>query len=157
MVQLPYVGLVILKYKSSGPEDPTASPTGVGVWLPPVPWPSNDQARKPLSAFGSFGARLQKLLGRFDPPPTAWTGVCRKVPATCGTASSWRKPGVGHGSAIFRRLWLSKPMESHFGVGEFTTRFRTYLNGDWDVHWGYGLLTHGPIPKPEGRVFLRPW
>ena len=24
----------------------------------------------------------------------------------------------------------------HFGVGEFTTHFRTYFSGDWDVHWG---------------------
>ena len=31
-------------------------------------------------------------------------------------------------------LWLSKPMGSHFGVGEFTTHFRTYFSGDWDVH-----------------------
>ncbi|CAJ1336208.1 unnamed protein product [Effrenium voratum] len=38
----------------------------------------------------------------------------------------------------------SKPMGSHFGVGEFTTCFRTYFGGDWDVHWGYDLdLTHG--------------
>ena len=30
----------------------------------------------------------------------------------------------------------------HFGVGEFTTHFRTYFSGDWDVHWGItGLLT----------------
>ena len=28
-------------------------------------------------------------------------------------------------------------------VGEFTTHFRTYFSGDWDVHWGYGFLTHG--------------
>ena len=27
-------------------------------------------------------------------------------------------------------------MGSHFG-----------FNGDWDVHWGYGLLTHGQLPK----------
>ena len=27
----------------------------------------------------------------------------------------------------------------HFGVGEFTTHFRTYFSGDWDVHWGYDL------------------
>ena len=26
---------------------------------------------------------------------------------------------------------------SHFGVGEFTTHFRTYFSGDWDVHWGF--------------------
>ena len=28
---------------------------------------------------------------------------------------------------------------SHFGVGEFTTLFRTYLSGDWDVHWRHDL------------------
>ena len=33
----------------------------------------------------------------------------------------------------------SKPMGSHFGVGEFTTHFRTYLSGDWDLHWGCDL------------------
>ena len=40
----------------------------------------------------------------------------------------------------------STPMGSHFGVGEFTTHFRTYF-GDWDVHWGYGIwiLTHGHL------------
>ena len=27
--------------------------------------------------------------------------------------------------------------------GRCTTHFRTYFSGDWDVHWGYGLLTHG--------------
>ena len=36
-------------------------------------------------------------------------------------------------------LWLSKPMGSHFGVGEFTTHFRTYFSWHWDVHWGYDL------------------
>ena len=28
---------------------------------------------------------------------------------------------------------------SQFGVGEFTTHFRTYFSGDWDVHRGYDL------------------
>ena len=45
-------------------------------------------------------------------------------------------PPLAHGCG-------SKPMGSHFRVGEFTL-FRTYFSGDWDVHWGYGLLTHGP-------------
>ena len=29
----------------------------------------------------------------------------------------------------------------HFGVGEFTTRFRTYFSGwiESDFHWGYNL------------------
>ena len=37
----------------------------------------------------------------------------------------------------------------HFGVGEFTTHFRTYFSGHWDVHWGYGLLTHGHLSKGQ--------
>ena len=24
-----------------------------------------------------------------------------------------------------------------------TTHLRAYFSGDWDVHWGYGVLTHG--------------
>ena len=28
-------------------------------------------------------------------------------------------------------------------VGEFTTHFRTYSSGEWDVRWGYPILTHG--------------
>ena len=30
-------------------------------------------------------------------------------------------------------------------VGEFTTLFGAYSSGDWDVHWGYEILTHGHI------------
>ena len=29
--------------------------------------------------------------------------------------------------------------------GRCTTHFRTYFRGDWDVHWGYGILTHGHV------------
>ena len=29
--------------------------------------------------------------------------------------------------------------------GRCTTHFRTYFSGDWDVHWGYGILTHGQM------------
>ena len=35
----------------------------------------------------------------------------------------------------------------HFGIGEFTTHF----SGDWDVHWGYRLLTHGHIGHRSQR------
>ena len=41
----------------------------------------------------------------------------------------------------------SKPMVPFWLVGEFTTHFRTYFSGDWDVHWGYGVLTHGHMMK----------
>ena len=41
-------------------------------------------------------------------------------------------------------LWWSKPFKGipFWLVGEFTTHFRAYFSGDWDVHWGYWILTH---------------
>ena len=36
-------------------------------------------------------------------------------------------------------------LDPHFGIGEFTTHSRTYSSGDWDVNWGYRVLTHGHI------------
>ena len=56
--------------------------------------------------------------------------------------------------------WLSKPFwVPIFGAGEFTTHFRTYCIGGWDVHWGYGVKTHshvsnGPMsPSPPTSEF----
>ena len=33
-------------------------------------------------------------------------------------------------------------------VGEFTTHFRTYFSGDWDVHW----VRLGFLPMPKWRM-----
>ena len=47
----------------------------------------------------------------------------------------------------------SKPMVPFPG-----THFRTYLSGDWDVHWGEtGLLTHGQRSKFPSRHRGGPW
>ena len=40
-------------------------------------------------------------------------------------------------------------------VGRCTTHFRTSFGGDWDVHWGYGVLTHGHMAKKESASFLK--
>ena len=40
----------------------------------------------------------------------------------------------------------------HFGVG--APPILVYFSGDWDVHWGYGLLTHGHVavhPQRKSR------
>ena len=37
----------------------------------------------------------------------------------------------------------SKPMVPFWG--RCTTHVRTYFSGDWDVHWGYGILPHGQV------------
>ena len=34
-------------------------------------------------------------------------------------------------------------MGSHFGVG--APSILVYFSGDWDVHWGYGILPHGHL------------
>ena len=34
-------------------------------------------------------------------------------------------------------LWVKTNEKT--ALGEFTTHFRTYFSGDWDVHWGYNL------------------
>ena len=34
-------------------------------------------------------------------------------------------------------------------VGGCTTHFRTYFRGDWDVHWGYLILTQGHLNGKE--------
>ena len=31
----------------------------------------------------------------------------------------------------------------HFGIG--APPILVYFSGDWDVHWGYGVLTHGRV------------
>ena len=37
---------------------------------------------------------------------------------------------------------------------EFTTHFRTYFSGDWDVHWGYGILTHSRVGSRQLRHLM---
>ena len=39
----------------------------------------------------------------------------------------------------------------HFGVG--APPILVYFSGDWDVHWGYGILTHGHIFRRHGVFF----
>ena len=62
----------------------------------------------------------------------------------------WDVPGCWVGGPISLVIWqwLSKPMVSHFGVGEFTTHFRTYFWGwiESDVCWGLTDLGFDPWP-----------
>ena len=30
-----------------------------------------------------------------------------------------------------------------------------YFSGDWDAHWGYGILTHGQMGNPGPSVEVR--
>ena len=58
------------------------------------------------------------------------------------------KKDPGFAPRLFSLLFYDMAVGQHqwdLGVGEFTTHFRTYFSGDWDVHRGYGILTHGHI------------
>ena len=52
-----------------------------------------------------------------------------------------------------------KTREKHVAVGQnqwyrFGVGALVYFSGDWDVHWGYGILTHGHVFLENGG--LRP-
>ena len=61
-------------------------------------------------------------------------GLCQERPMAAG---QYGHPGL---SLVGCR---SKPIVSHFGVG--APPILVYVSGDGDVHWGYGLLTHGQL------------
>ena len=44
----------------------------------------------------------------------------------------------------------------HFGIG--APRISVYFSGDWDVHWGYGVLAHGQMNHSgfKSKVELEP-
>ena len=48
-------------------------------------------------------------------------------------------PGPVGKVAVGQNQWY------HFGVG--APPILIYFSGDWDVHWGYGILTHGEVRK----------
>ena len=46
-----------------------------------------------------------------------------------------KKKHVQAHMAVGQNQWF------HFGIG--APPILVYFSGDWDVHWGYGILTHG--------------
>ena len=64
------------------------------------------------------------------------------------------RPPPGHGqkcALLFWQLAVGQHQWYHFWVG--SPPILVYCSGDWDVHWGYGILTHGQLslkgPPPE--------
>ena len=48
----------------------------------------------------------------------------------------------------------SKPTASHFGVA--APPVLVYFSGGWDVHWGYGILTHSQFEKVAVQIPFSP-
>ena len=60
-------------------------------------------------------------------------------------------PFTGFQQERHRQMAVGQNQRYHYGVGEFTTHFRTYFSG-WiqsDVHWGHDLDF---VPWPNGSV-----
>ena len=88
---------------------------------------------------------LQKKRRRLRPAPQVVYSMAGFWPAT-------GKPGPWLGTRRGKWLWLSKPCwDPILGIG-CTTHFRTYFSGDWDVHWGYGILTHSQMAVAQDSV-----
>ena len=57
---------------------------------------------------------------------------------------------------VYKWLWVKTNGIPFWG--RCTTHFRTNFSQDWDVHWGYGILTHGQIRthlQPAVHLYLK--
>ena len=58
-------------------------------------------------------------------------------------------------SHLAARLKLAEPCQTYMAVGQHqwyhvgvgAPLILVYFSGDWDVHWGYGVLTHAVSPR----------
>ena len=93
-----------------------------------------------------------------------WTFWRRCQPSARSGARPEAKCGLEQTSK--RSLWV---LSSHLAVGqngipfwlvgEFATHFSRDFSGDWDVHWGYRVLTHGHLRASfkETPLLGSPW
>ena len=131
---------------------PTPTPTHLST-EPTSGWEAqNPKARR-------FSAQPKELLSERADPNTpdnesrwplqqaAFAGEAKKREEnrTFGSAR-FPFPGKFRGVVRYGDFRVKTVLGSHFGgLGEFTAHFRTVFGGDWDAHWGYGVLTHGDI------------
>ena len=82
----------------------------------------------------------QAALARMTLPP-AGAPACPGAAFRRGPAATAQQPRGPAGASGHMAVG-----QNRFGMpcwGWCTTHFRTYFSGDWDVHWGYVILTHG--------------
>ena len=107
-----------------------------------------------------FFTRAGPLVGWLLPPLDALgalrpqrAALARRGPAGLLPAAGLRavKREQARGGADLQiHMAVGQNQRYHFGVGEFTTHVRTHFSGDWDVHWGHGLLTRGHVEPHVG-------
>ena len=95
------------------------------------------------------------------PAPSKWTEISlgRGIWLLLSKFNRRGKPQVlVHVSTSSTQLLEPRPYccggQNRFGIPSWgfrcTTHFRTYFRGDWDVHRGYRVLTHGHIAFHRG-------
>ena len=70
----------------------------------------------------------------------AWSRVLQVLPSP---AHAWPVLSIASLMAVGQSQWY------HFGVG--APPILVYFSGDWDVYWGYGILTHSLMILGRGR------
>ena len=103
----------------------------------------------------------------FDP----WPCLLSPVDRPCLPCLGGALPGQGEPLRLERgRKGVARNSvltQAHLGCGStpmvpFCCRCTTHFSGDWDVHWQYGLLTHGHFRtsrlarKSRGTFFVKP-
>ena len=84
------------------------------------------QRRPPLGAAGGAAPQRRRAAQGREPRETSHAG----------TPGATRNPRISDTHmAVGQNQWF------HFRVA--ATPMLVYFSGDWDVHWGYGILTHG--------------
>ena len=116
--------------KSPGPPDGF-----IGFLLDPPGFAGPARSEVAIVGGGQCGLSLGARLTRLRPGGNDLDGV------------------EGFGSSM--NTWLGQNPCYNFRVGEFATHFRTSFSGDWDVHWGYGLLTPGHMNALTHDLLVR--
>ena len=92
-----------------------------------------------------------------------WPGSCCRATPRCRRRARRKALGTQGCENWEKWVWLSKPMGSHFGIGEFSTHFRTYLVGIGMFTGGRGCeklgvgqnYTRGPTTFSPGSLIYQ--
>ena len=83
------------------------------------------------------------------PAPAAAAAAPESAPAAAPAAAAPAKPPPKARRALHAASGCgSKPFWDPI-LGQVHHPF--YISGDWDVHWGYGILTHGQVCRSEEK------
>ena len=97
--------------------------------------PSSKVCRSPFTKH-TFQKDPHAILAGQAPAVHLASSVCQSEQCSLSSANRWT---FGCGSKPMVPAWVGAPP------------ILVYFSGDWDVHWGYGTLTHGPLTKARSN------